>query len=199
MAIRRGFLLIRAQFVLHSAYSYLIRNWFLNFRAACSNVILLFVMNSCAIPAELSRFSRIFVTKSYLNRDWLVHHHDWRIFLMKPHESPRINKKSIRGNSGDSWPVWNRGIKGAGGTLLVLLMCLLLRLYTVCCYNIKGTIRPFFHSFTLCLNGLYPYSTQATNRPNCHELIFYWFGGIREVSLKKFLQSWWCTSQSRFR
>ena len=27
---------------------------------------------------------------------------------MKPHESPRINKKSIRGNSGDSWPVWNR-------------------------------------------------------------------------------------------
>ena len=33
------------------------------------------------------------------------------IFLMKPHESPRINKKSIRGNSGDSWPVWNRGIK----------------------------------------------------------------------------------------
>ena len=30
------------------------------------------------------------------------------IILMKPHESPRINKKSIRG---DSWPVWNRGIK----------------------------------------------------------------------------------------
>ena len=29
---------------------------------------------------------------------------------MKPHESLRINKKSIRGNSGDSWPVWNRGI-----------------------------------------------------------------------------------------
>ena len=29
---------------------------------------------------------------------------------MKPHESPRIRKKSIRGNSGDSWPVWNRGI-----------------------------------------------------------------------------------------
>ena len=29
---------------------------------------------------------------------------------MKPHESPRINKKSIRGDSGDSWPVWNRGI-----------------------------------------------------------------------------------------
>ena len=31
---------------------------------------------------------------------------------MKPHESPRINKKSIRGDSRDSWPVWNRGIKG---------------------------------------------------------------------------------------
>ena len=27
---------------------------------------------------------------------------------MKPHESPRIRKKSIRG---DLWPVWNRGIK----------------------------------------------------------------------------------------
>ena len=34
-----------------------------------------------------------------------------KFFLMKPHESPRINKKSIRGNSGDSWPVWNRGIR----------------------------------------------------------------------------------------
>ena len=30
---------------------------------------------------------------------------------------------------------------------------------------------------------LYPYSTQATNRPNRHELIFLFFGGIREVSL----------------
>ena len=30
---------------------------------------------------------------------------------MKPHESPRIGKKSIPGDSGDSWPVWNRGIK----------------------------------------------------------------------------------------
>ena len=29
---------------------------------------------------------------------------------MKRLESPRINKKSIRGDSGDSWPVWNRGI-----------------------------------------------------------------------------------------
>ena len=28
---------------------------------------------------------------------------------MKPHESPRIEEKSIRGDSGDSWPVWNRG------------------------------------------------------------------------------------------
>ena len=27
---------------------------------------------------------------------------------MKPHESPRINKKSIRGDSRISWPVWNR-------------------------------------------------------------------------------------------
>ena len=33
-----------------------------------------------------------------------------KFFLIKPHESPRINKKSIRGNSGNSWPVWNRGI-----------------------------------------------------------------------------------------
>ena len=33
---------------------------------------------------------------------------------MKPHESPRINKKSIRGNSGDSWPLWNRGIFHTG-------------------------------------------------------------------------------------
>ena len=29
------------------------------------------------------------------------------------------------------------------------------------------------------------YSTQATNSLNRHELIFYLFGGIREVSLKK--------------
>ena len=29
---------------------------------------------------------------------------------MKTHESPLIQKISIRGNSGDSWPVWNRGI-----------------------------------------------------------------------------------------
>ena len=34
---------------------------------------------------------------------------------MKPHESPpQINKKLIRGNSGDSWPVWNRGIFHTG-------------------------------------------------------------------------------------
>ena len=31
--------------------------------------------------------------------------------------------------------------------------------------------------------NLYPYFTQATNRPNRHELIFFLFGGIREVSL----------------
>ena len=34
--------------------------------------------------------------------------------IMKPHNPPppppRIRKKSIRGDSGDSWPVWNRGI-----------------------------------------------------------------------------------------
>ena len=31
---------------------------------------------------------------------------------MKPHEFPRIRKKSIRGDSGDPWPVWNRGNRG---------------------------------------------------------------------------------------
>ena len=30
--------------------------------------------------------------------------------IMKPHESPRIRKKSICGDSGYSWLVWNRGI-----------------------------------------------------------------------------------------
>ena len=32
---------------------------------------------------------------------------------MKTHESPPPpnKKKSIRGDSGDSWPVWNRGIR----------------------------------------------------------------------------------------
>ena len=67
-------------------------------------------MNSCAIPAELSRFPRIFVTTSYLNREWLVAHHDWR---KKNNETSRIppnKEKSIRGDSGDSWPVLNRGI-----------------------------------------------------------------------------------------
>ena len=38
---------------------------------------------------------------------------------MKPHESPRIRKKSIRGDSGESWPVWNRGIRQVDLTLLV--------------------------------------------------------------------------------
>ena len=28
-----------------------------------------------------------------------------------PPPPPRIRKKSIRGDSGDSWPVWNRGIR----------------------------------------------------------------------------------------
>ena len=35
------------------------------------------------------------------------------------------------------------------------------------------------------MHFVYPYSTQATNRPNRHELISYLYGGIREVSLKK--------------
>ena len=39
---------------------------------------------------------------------------------MKPHESHRINKKSIRGNSGDSWPVWNRGIRCTHNIILVV-------------------------------------------------------------------------------
>ena len=30
--------------------------------------------------------------------------------IMKLHESPRIRKKSIHGDWGDSWPVWNRDI-----------------------------------------------------------------------------------------
>ena len=41
-------------------------------------------------------------------------------FLMKPHESPRINKKSVRGNSGDSWPVWNRGIRQCKSILSII-------------------------------------------------------------------------------
>ena len=42
-----------------------------------------------------------------------VEHHDWRKKLMKPHESPRIKQKSIRGDLGDSWPVLNRGIRNS--------------------------------------------------------------------------------------
>ena len=49
-------------------------------------------MNSCAIQAELSRFPRIFVTASYLNRDWLVEHHDWRIIFNEISRIP-LNKK----------------------------------------------------------------------------------------------------------
>ena len=68
-------------------------------------------MKSCAIPAELSRFPQIFVTTSNLNRENIT---IGEKHLMKPHESPpppRRIKKSIRGDSDDSWPVWNRGIK----------------------------------------------------------------------------------------
>ena len=36
---------------------------------------------------------------------------------MKPHESPESIKKSIRGDSRDSWPVWNRGICEVNGPL----------------------------------------------------------------------------------
>ena len=47
----------------------------------------------------------------------LVEHHDWRKKVNEtsrtpPPPPPRINKKSIRGDSRDSWPVWNRGIRG---------------------------------------------------------------------------------------
>ena len=51
---------------------------------------------------------------------------------MKPHESPRIRKKSIRGDSGDSWPVWNRGIRENPSTIssLVFLLCLISRFPT---------------------------------------------------------------------
>ena len=63
--------------------------------------------------------------------------------LMKPDESPRLRKKSIRGDSGDSRPVWNRGII------------------------------PLFHTGHESPElPLYPYSTQATNRPNCHDFFF---------------------------
>ena len=50
-------------------------------------------MNYCAIPAELSRFPRIFVTKSYLNRDWLIEHQDWR---KKIKETSQITPESIK-------------------------------------------------------------------------------------------------------
>ena len=66
LANRGGFLLICAQFVLHSAYSYLIRNWFLNFCAACSNVILLIVMNSYAIQPIPPNIRKDIVSESGL-------------------------------------------------------------------------------------------------------------------------------------
>ena len=66
---------------------------------------------------------------------------------MKPHESPRMKTKSIRGDSRDSWPVWNRGIRDCS------------------IRNIFGIQQTY--------SILYPYSIQATNRANRHELIFY--------------------------
>ena len=48
---------------------------------------------------------------------------------------------------------------------------------------------PHSQSYTeTCLALLYPYSKQAKNCPNRHKLIFFLFGGIREVSLNYVLQ-----------
>ena len=58
---------------------------------------------------------------------------------MKPHESPRINKKSIRGNSGDSWPVWNRGITG-----------LILKIFPAHISNILRIIGGWLRGLTPC-------------------------------------------------
>ena len=56
-------------------------------------------------------------------------------------------------------------------------------------------------SFSGCRldHALYPYSTQAANRPNCHELIFFLIRGDSWGFINFFLQSWWATSHSRFR
>ena len=54
-------------------------------------------------------------------------------------------------------------------------------------------LTPFSHEWLIACEpcvSLYPYSTQATNRPNRHELVYSYSGGgggggIREVSLNK--------------
>ena len=61
-------------------------------------------MNSCAIELIPPNIRNEIVSESGLTRRTSR----LEFFLMKPHESPRINKKSIRG---DSWPVWKRDIK----------------------------------------------------------------------------------------
>ena len=74
------------------------RRGFLLIHAACSNVILLIVMNSCAnihnIVSELGLNRRTSRLEKKNNETSGI---------------PRI-KKTNRGNSGDSWPVCNRGI-----------------------------------------------------------------------------------------
>ena len=75
------------------------RQGFLLIHAACSNVIMLIVMNSCANIRSI-------VSESGLTR------RTSRLEKKKINETsgiPRI-KKTNRGNSGDSWPVCNRGI-----------------------------------------------------------------------------------------
>ena len=50
--------------------------------------------------------------------------------IMKPQESPRMRKKSILGDSGDSWPVWKRGI-ARSFILNYLMLSLILKLLFV--------------------------------------------------------------------
>ena len=60
-------------------------------------------------------------------------------------------------------------------------------------YNSRCAIRSAYKA--LSRHTYYPYSTQATNRLNRHELFFFLIrgggggGGVREVSLKKILSS----------
>ena len=48
---------------------------------------------------------------------------------MKPHKSPRIKQKSIRGDSGDSWPVWNRGNRQRTDCFLALPYFMFFRMF----------------------------------------------------------------------